>query len=391
MRARATAAAPLEVTDLPAVERSAARGPAVVAEADCTIWIPEGWVRRCRAALGARVLHASRMNAAALQVLISRLTGVAEEMGAVLRRAAFSPNIKERADCSAALFTADGELLVQAEHIPVHLGSMPASVRAAIDACGARLRARRPGDPQRPVRRRHAPQRHHARRAVLRRRRHACSGWVANRAHHADLGGHGAGLDAARRHRDLPGGAAHPARRAARPRCEAIVRRRVAHARRAAGRPRRAASAPTGSASTRLRRARPPRRSPRSSTTASGGCGPRSPRCPTDAGEFEDVARLAPGPRLRAAAAGADRGRRSRSTATRSRSTSPAPTRSGAGNVNAVEAVTVSAVAFALRVASPTRRSRRTAARCGRCTWSRPRARSSPRYRRSRSAPATSR
>lgn len=76
------------------------------------------------------------LDAAALQVLVSRLTGVAEEMGAVLRRAAFSPNIKERADCSAALFDASGELLVQAEHIPVHLGSMPASVRAAIDAFG---------------------------------------------------------------------------------------------------------------------------------------------------------------------------------------------------------------------------------------------------------------
>src|SRR5438067_3600144 len=57
-------------------------------------------------------------------------------MGAVLRRAAFSPNIKERADCSAALFTPAGELLAQAEHIPVHLGSMPASVRSAIDAFG---------------------------------------------------------------------------------------------------------------------------------------------------------------------------------------------------------------------------------------------------------------
>src|SRR3954465_1422162 len=76
------------------------------------------------------------LDAASLQVLISRLTGIADEMGAVLRRAAFSPNIKERADCSAALFTADGELLVQAEHIPVHLGSMPAGVRAAIDVCG---------------------------------------------------------------------------------------------------------------------------------------------------------------------------------------------------------------------------------------------------------------
>ena len=78
-------------------------------------------------------------DAASLQVLISRLTGVAEEMGAVLQRAAFSPNIKERADCSAALFTAGGELLVQAEHIPVHLGSMPAAVGAAIDACGTRV------------------------------------------------------------------------------------------------------------------------------------------------------------------------------------------------------------------------------------------------------------
>src|SRR5512133_783522 len=80
---------------------------------------------------------------AGLAVLLARLTGIADEMGAVLRRAAFSPNIKERADCSAALFTADGTLLVQAEHIPVHLGSMPASVRAAIDAFGEQIH---PGD-----------------------------------------------------------------------------------------------------------------------------------------------------------------------------------------------------------------------------------------------------
>src|SRR2546430_9711505 len=88
-----------------------------------------------------RVVGAEEMSLepASLQVLISRLTGVAEEMGAVLRRSAFSPNIKERADCSAALFTAAGELLVQAEHIPVHLGSMPASVRAVIDAVGERV------------------------------------------------------------------------------------------------------------------------------------------------------------------------------------------------------------------------------------------------------------
>ena len=61
----------------------------------------------------------SAVDPATLQVWISRLAGVADEMGAVLRRAAFSPNIKERADCSGACFTADGTLLVQAEHIPV--------------------------------------------------------------------------------------------------------------------------------------------------------------------------------------------------------------------------------------------------------------------------------
>src|SRR4051794_33196716 len=67
---------------------------------------------------------------------MSRLAGIADEMGAVLRRAAVSPNIKERADFSTPLFTAAGEMLAQAEHVPVHLGSMPASVRAAIDAFG---------------------------------------------------------------------------------------------------------------------------------------------------------------------------------------------------------------------------------------------------------------
>jgi N-methylhydantoinase B len=69
-----------------------------------------------------------------LEVLRHALEGVADEMGAVLRRTSYSPNIKERADCSAAVFSPDGDLVAQAEHIPVHLGSMPASVRAAIDA-----------------------------------------------------------------------------------------------------------------------------------------------------------------------------------------------------------------------------------------------------------------
>ena len=59
---------------------------------------------------------------------------IAEEMGAALRRTAFSPNIKERRDYSCAVFDAAGEAIAMGDHMPVHLGSMPMSVRAAIDA-----------------------------------------------------------------------------------------------------------------------------------------------------------------------------------------------------------------------------------------------------------------
>ncbi|MGH2967065.1 MAG: hydantoinase B/oxoprolinase family protein [Solirubrobacterales bacterium] len=68
-----------------------------------------------------------------LQVLIGALRSACEEMGAVLVRAAHSANIKERRDCSTALFDAAGELVMQAEHIPVHLGSMPDAVAAVLD------------------------------------------------------------------------------------------------------------------------------------------------------------------------------------------------------------------------------------------------------------------
>lgn len=124
---------------------------------------------------------------AALQVLISRLTGIAEEMGAVLQRSAFSPNIKERADCSTALFTSDGMLLVQAEHIPVHLGSMPASVAAVIQRCGTDPRP----DHQFVVNDPFAGGTHLNDITVVA----PCVvegrlvGWAANRAHHADVGG----------------------------------------------------------------------------------------------------------------------------------------------------------------------------------------------------------
>jgi N-methylhydantoinase B len=76
-----------------------------------------------------------------LQVLIGGLRAACDEMGAVLIRSAYSANIKERHDCSTALFDAAGELVMQAEHIPVHLGSMPDAVAAVLDE------EQRPGEP----------------------------------------------------------------------------------------------------------------------------------------------------------------------------------------------------------------------------------------------------
>ncbi|MCZ6630931.1 MAG: hydantoinase B/oxoprolinase family protein [Actinobacteria bacterium] len=124
-----------------------------------------------------------------LEVARHRFSAIAVEMGGVLRRTSLSPNIKERADCSAAVFTAGGEMLAQAEHIPVHLGSMPESVAACIKGFDPK-----PGiqyavnDPFHGGTHLNdltivAP--------VFAAGRHVA--WVANRAHHADVGGEAPG------------------------------------------------------------------------------------------------------------------------------------------------------------------------------------------------------
>jgi len=75
----------------------------------------------------------SALDPIALQVMIGGLHAACEEMGAALIRSAYSANIKERHDCSTAIFDPAGELVMQAEHIPVHLGSMPDAVAAVLD------------------------------------------------------------------------------------------------------------------------------------------------------------------------------------------------------------------------------------------------------------------
>jgi N-methylhydantoinase B len=119
-----------------------------------------------------------------LQVMIGGLRAACEEMGAVLIRSAHSANIKERRDCSTALFDPDGEMVMQAEHIPVHLGSMPESVAAVIDL------PQRPGeawmlnDPYRGGT--HLPDITLVAPIFV---RGMLSGFAASRAHHADVGG----------------------------------------------------------------------------------------------------------------------------------------------------------------------------------------------------------
>ncbi|MEJ2006961.1 MAG: hydantoinase B/oxoprolinase family protein, partial [Acidobacteriota bacterium] len=72
-----------------------------------------------------------RTDPAELEIFKNLFHSVAEEMGAALRRSAFSPNIKERRDYSCAVFDGKGDVVAMGDHMPVHLGSMPKSVAAA--------------------------------------------------------------------------------------------------------------------------------------------------------------------------------------------------------------------------------------------------------------------
>src|SRR6266567_6829109 len=73
-------------------------------------------------------------NAIELELFRHFLVSIAEEMGAVLRKTAFSANIKERRDYSCAVYGSAGETLAMGDHMPVHLGAMPLSVQHALEA-----------------------------------------------------------------------------------------------------------------------------------------------------------------------------------------------------------------------------------------------------------------
>ena len=149
---------------------------------------------------------------------------VAEQMGVRLQSTAHSVNIKERLDFSCAVFDADGGLIANAPHMPVHLGSMGESIKMVISAQpGAGDHApRRRLRPQRPLPRRHPPPRHHRGHSRLRRTptppetpepAEPITGdeiwfYVASRGHHAEIGGVSPGIDAGQQHPGRGGGGA---------------------------------------------------------------------------------------------------------------------------------------------------------------------------------------
>ena len=117
---------------------------------------------------------------AQLQVMAAALRGVAEEMGVALVRSAHSANIKERRDCSTAVFDPDGRMVAQAEHMPVHLGAMPDAVSAVLPLRPRRGEVYVVNDPYSGGT--HLPD-------ITLVSRVDGLGFVVSRAHHADVGG----------------------------------------------------------------------------------------------------------------------------------------------------------------------------------------------------------
>ena len=114
-------------------------GPFLIVRPTTQIWVAPGWsavpdsgglIRLTRSAAATHPMSSELCDPVTLELFNRRFTGVAEAMGAALERTARSVNIKERLDFSCALFGADGELVANAPHMPVHLGSMGASVKA---------------------------------------------------------------------------------------------------------------------------------------------------------------------------------------------------------------------------------------------------------------------
>ena len=174
-------------------------GPAIVAEKNATTVVEPGWQARLTAAgpielqrvLPRATQHAigTQADPVMLEVFNNLFMNIAEQMGLRLQNTAYSVNIKERLDFSCALFDAQGQLIANAPHMPVHLGSMSESIRTVIE----RNPAMQPGDvyvlndPYHGGT--HLPDVTVVTPVYLPGGDTAPSFYVASRGHHADIGG----------------------------------------------------------------------------------------------------------------------------------------------------------------------------------------------------------
>lgn len=169
-------------------------GPAILSSNNSTTLVEAGWKLQLdahhhamieRQQLSNRELHTTKARAAQIELFTNRFTSIAQEMGALLQRTSFSVNVKERLDFSCALLDADGYLVVNAPHIPVHLGSMGVCVREV-----AKVLSLQPGDvaiTNHPgFGGSHLPDISLIKAVFHKGKR---IGYVANRAHHAEIGG----------------------------------------------------------------------------------------------------------------------------------------------------------------------------------------------------------
>lgn len=168
------------------------QGPSLLISRNSTVTVDKGWCLRLDANNHAllkqetiTILPEIAQQEALLELFTNRFTAIAEEMGALLQRTSFSVNVKERLDFSCALLDAEGYLVVNAPHIPVHLGSLGVCVREVSKVIsweeGDVVITNHPafGGSHLPDVTLIKPVYVH----------HQCMGFVANRAHHAEIGG----------------------------------------------------------------------------------------------------------------------------------------------------------------------------------------------------------
>ncbi len=168
------------------------KGPALILSESSTLFIEEGWTFVLDKNNNGIIRFANykrnekaKGEEARLELFTNRFTAIAEEMGTLLQRTSFSVNVKERLDFSCALLDRDGNLVVNAPHIPVHLGSMGVCVRSVMKEISTKdgdvIITNHPAYGGS-----HLPDITLIKPVFFKK---ALIGFVANRAHHAEVGG----------------------------------------------------------------------------------------------------------------------------------------------------------------------------------------------------------